>query len=382
MPTKYEFEQIIIKLEEAINFFKNSPYRFNEYKLYLSNNKTIEFTFKPQNIPHLLGINIGNLKTSKILSADKPFEMLEELITRSHAIYQKMTRGEINYSDIFSLFINEKLSFFKTVLKFNSFNILGVCHYVPARSYINGDPNNYGCEYYIIFDDGENYPCFLGLKKVQNSSYYAPSSIIANFDESFSYDVFKGIVSNQEVMLVNNIWRINTDEKFYTTNTEKLSKVQKLNSLAQEYDFHLIVTRDYIYNLKRLIANFENQMQISQFLSELISAIIQKRNVRIDTTLDESCQELAKVYNLQVSTNSGALSPILLELKNLKEQLMQAKETIADYERTITSQQSIIEQQAETIKLQQSSLATKEAEIKSLGQFKEEAFQLFKKYSN
>ena len=82
MPTKYEFEQTIVDLEEVVNCFKKSQRRFNNYKLYLSNGKVLEFTFNDKNIPHLLGINIGNLKTSKILSSDKPFEMLEELIDR------------------------------------------------------------------------------------------------------------------------------------------------------------------------------------------------------------------------------------------------------------------------------------------------------------
>ena len=65
MPNKYEFEQIIVSLEEAINCFKKSQRRFNEYKIYLSNGKVLEFTFDDKNIPHLLGINIGNLKNKQ-----------------------------------------------------------------------------------------------------------------------------------------------------------------------------------------------------------------------------------------------------------------------------------------------------------------------------
>lgn len=71
MPSKYQFEQIITKLEEAVKLYKNTDYRYNENKIYLSNGQVLEFEFKPQNIPHLLGINIVNLRNSKILTATK-----------------------------------------------------------------------------------------------------------------------------------------------------------------------------------------------------------------------------------------------------------------------------------------------------------------------
>ena len=234
MPNKYEFEQIIVSLEEAINCFKKSQRRFNEYKIYLSNGKVLEFTFDDKNIPHLLGINIGNLKTSKILSSDKPFEMLEELIERYTAIYQKMKRGEIQYKDIFSPYIKEKAHFFKLIFNFHTSNILGVCRYSPINSYLNGDTNTYGCDYYIIFDDDENFPYFLGLKEDRINDYYAPSSVIGNFDETGANNSLKSIISNQQIMLVNNVFRTNTGEKYYVTNAEKYVDIPA--KTAQEGD--------------------------------------------------------------------------------------------------------------------------------------------------
>lgn len=382
MPNKYEFEQIIVSLEEAINCFKKSQRRFNEYKIYLSNGKVLEFTFDDKNIPHLLGINIGNLKTSKILSSDKPFEMLEELIERYTAIYQKMKRGEIQYKDIFSPYIKEKAHFFKLIFNFHTSNILGVCRYSPIYSYLNGDTNTYGCSYYIIFDDDENFPYFLGLKEDRINAYYAPSSIIGNFDEASANDNLKNIISNQQIMLVNNVFRTNTGEKYYVTNAEKLIKVQKLRTLAQKYDSHLILDSDYMYNLRKMIASFENETKTSQFLSDLTLAIAQRKKMKIRGTLDETCKQLAATYNSQVLPNSENNSAVLSELKSLKKELLQAKETIKTYEKTVSSQQSTIASQAETIKFQQQELDNKDEEIKNLSQFKDEAFQLFKKYNN
>ena len=382
MPTKYEFEQTIVDLEEAINCFKKSQRRFNNYKLYLSNGKVLEFTFDGKNIPHLLGINIGNLKTSKILSSDKPLEMLEELIDRYTAIYQKMERGEISYNDIFSPYVKEKIKFFKLIFNFHSSNILGVCRYSAINSYLNGDTNTYRCDYYIIFDDDENFPYFLGLKEDRINDYYAPSSVIGNFDETSANNSLKSIISNQQIMLVNNVFRTNTGEKYYVTNAEKLIKVQKLRTLAQNYGSHLILDNDYMYNLRKMMAFFENESKTSQFLSDLTLALVQRKKVKMTEGLDESCKQLAMTYNSQVLPNSENALAILSELKSLKEELLQAKETIKTYEQTISSQQSTIAHQAETIKSQQQELDSKEKAINSLSQFKEDAFQLFKKYTN
>ena len=104
MPSKYEFQQLIEKIEEAINLYKNSPCRFNENKIFLSNGKAINFEIKPHNVPHLLGININNLKNSKFLKETKPLDMVEELINRYNTFYERMIRGEIIFGDIFSDF--------------------------------------------------------------------------------------------------------------------------------------------------------------------------------------------------------------------------------------------------------------------------------------
>ena len=183
-------------------------------------------------------------------------------------------------------------------------------------------------------------------------------------------------------MLVNNVFRTNTGEKYYVTNAEKLIKVQKLRTLAQNYDSHLILDNDYMYNLRKMMTFFENESKTSQFLSDLTLALVQRKKVKMTEGLDESCKQLAMAYNSQVLPNSENASAILSELKSLKEELLQAKETIKTYEQTISSQQSTIAHQAETIKSQQQELDSKEKAINSLSQFKEDAFQLFKKYTN
>ena len=46
MISKYEFGQLIEKLEAAVALYKNTNYKYNENKLFLSNGKALEFKFK------------------------------------------------------------------------------------------------------------------------------------------------------------------------------------------------------------------------------------------------------------------------------------------------------------------------------------------------
>ena len=219
MVTQYQFEQLITRLEDAIKFYKTTPYRYNENRLYLSNGKILDFMFQKHYIPHLLGINIGNLKTSKVLLSDKPLEMTEELIQRYTAIYQKMQRGELKYDDIFSPYIEKKLTVFTNVLKLNFSDIVCACHHVPGRAYVAGKMEGYGCEYYIMLDDGKKSPYFLGLKKEKGITDYCPSSIL--YDLSSDSQIPK-MLTNQQIMLVNCLEYLNSGKTEIFNLSEKL----------------------------------------------------------------------------------------------------------------------------------------------------------------
>ena len=287
MPSKYEFEQIIVKLEEAVKLYKKSDYRYNENKLYLSNGQILEFMFKSENIPHLLGINISALRNSKILSSNKPLDMLEELIQRYTAIYQKFVRGELIYSDVVSPYIKEKIESFETVLKCDINDIYFVSEYSLPRAYLNGERNNYGCQYYIAFEDGKSEIIFLGLKKPDDQYYYSPSSIISPSDEKSSDKLLADLISNQRVMIVNCVVRKNIGIFNYLKNADKLILAQRLVNLTNEYNGHLMLSNDFIYNLKKLMSSYEKDLNVQRFILQLIHAIV---NVNL------FCRFLVKIF--------------------------------------------------------------------------------------
>lgn len=381
MPSKYQFEQIITKLEEAVKLYKNTDYRYNENKIYLSNGQVLEFEFKPQNIPHLLGINIVNLRNSKILNATKPLDMLEELIDRYTAIYQKFVRGEIAYFDIFSPYIKEKIDSFETILKCSINDIYFVSEYSLPRAYLNGERNNYGCQYYIAFDDGKREISFLGLKKDEDEYYYSPSSIISSSDEKTSDKLLSDLISNQRIMLVNCVGRKNVDSYAYLTNADKLAIVQSLSNLANKFDSHLILNNDFIYNLKKLMLIYEKDLNYQSFISQLILAISKGKKYKSDCSFDQSCSELVDVYNNSIKkTVNTSTQTDVEELKKLRAELLAAQQKLQEQEKLIAEKDKKISEQESQIESQQEQLNVQQTSIDRLTNFKEEAFQLFKKY--
>lgn len=138
MPTQIQFNDMIERLEQAYNFYQDTPYHFNEYEMYLSNGEKLQFNFHPSKIAHLLGIHIGNFLNYRILSSTNAGEMWKEIIDRSSYIYQKCIKGEINYSALFSDFMEEKIDYFKQILKMDFDNIQFVCKYEKAIGYLLG----------------------------------------------------------------------------------------------------------------------------------------------------------------------------------------------------------------------------------------------------
>lgn len=381
MPSKYEFEQIIIKLEEAVKLYKNAPYRYNENKIYLSNGQILEFMFKPQNVPHLLGINIGNLKNSKILIATKPLDMLEELILRYTAIYQKFVRGELSYYDIFSPYVKEKIDSFETILKCDINDIYFVSKYSLSRAYLNGERNNYGCQYYIAFNDGKSNISLLGLKKSEGEYFYSTSSIISSQDEQITNKILRDLIENQQIMMVNCVGKKNINSYNYLKNADKLAMAQSLSNLADKFDSHLILSNDFIYSLKKLMSSYEKELKVQNFISKLILAISKGRKVNVDSSFDQTCSELAETYNIYVQKSSKPdMQEDLEELKKLKAELLLAQQKLTEQERIIADKDKKIKEQENKINSQQAQLDAQQTSIDSLTDFKNEAFQLFKKY--
>lgn len=373
IPTKYQYNEMMEKLEKAVELYDTKNYKYNEFKLYLSNAEVIEFKFYYNNIAHLLGININTLISSKMFTETRSYEILKGLIRKKDSIYEKCKNNYLNYDSIFSEYIEEKIDAFETVLKFEMNNILFACKYDKSRTYTTGEADAYGCDYYIALEDEEMKYIFLGLKQVKGK-YFAPASVIVDFDKSNS--VLKKVIENQQVVSVNELRLLNISKRFYLKNYDKLLLLQRLSTIVEANNSNLIVAGDLRYNLRLLLDNKDIVEGYEEFIAKLTRSVVSRKQFTSKMELPtEGCSELVKAYNLlELDNNDLDISETLSELKQLKKQLEEANKAIKEQEAKINYLES-------NNAIKEKQISDTEEELKNLRQFKEEAFQLVKKYN-
>jgi len=372
IPTKEQYNQMINRIKKEVEFYENTPLKRRKIRLYLSNGEMIEFMFKTNCIPHLLGVKTLPLKYAKILSEEYPMEMLKEILSMSKKIYTQVENGFINYFDVFSEHMDEKLDSFETVLKFSIRNILFACKYEVEKTYINGDKNNFGCNYYIVLESEDNEYIFLGLKKDEHFKYYTPSSIIKTND----LEELRRLIQNQQIMLVNSFVLDDIGHSVSLRNYEKMLLLQKLIPISEQYGSNLIVARTLQYDLKKVMIDKDRIEIYNNILFRLTSCISKGKKFNLSSMpLEESLSDLIEAYNETLDIkNYQDINQNLFELRELRLKLQEAKEKINEQESKINLlQQENLSQSAQ--------LEQQEKELESLREFKKETFQLIKKYN-
>lgn len=379
-PTKYQFNEMIERLNKAVEFYKNTRYKFNEIKMFLSSGKKIEFSFRKDNIPHLLGINTFNLKNRGILEASKSFDMLEEVINRSNYIYEKIEKGEINFFEIFSEYIEEKIDSFETILKFDLRDIHFACEYVKLRACINGEADNYMCDYYIALKNENDQYVFLGLKKYEDSKYYGPSSVLACFIKEKSETILKNLISNQMITLVNYVEFTNNGFNRYLRVPDKLLLLKELLDLDEMYGSISNTTKDHLYSLNKNANIYDEKVNSENLINSLIYSISQGKPVG-GKALDKAKQldddlyfRLIEAYNISLKCSTRTnISAEIEELSILKQQLIDANARIKEQENLLLTKSEIIRDNEEKLNLQ-------EEELTRLREYERESIQLVKKF--
>jgi len=379
-PTKYQYNQMIERLNAMVELYKQTDYKCNDIKVFLSNGKRLEFSFRKQYIPHLLGIDIGYLKNSKILNATTSFEMLKELIERSGYIYNKIEKGEIRFFDIFSDYIEEKIEAFPKILGFNLKDIHFACEHVKARAYINGEANNHGCQYYIALKNEDDQYVFLGLKKDDNERFYAPASIVACFSQEDNEKLLKTLIENQMITLVNCVMFYNKGITNRLKPQEKLLLIKELMELDAKYKSISSTSNEFLFYIDKLSECSSDLNIIENIIILLTIAINQGRRVNDRTTenaknVDNSIySQLLESYNLSLkSSERKDITSEIDELRKLREELEEANKRIKDQEQQLFSK-------AKTIKDQEQTLEEQSEELERLRNFENESIQLVKKY--
>ena len=388
--SQYEFQTIIERLDDAIKYYKK-VHRYNtKYRLFLSDGNKLDFELNDGNIAHLLGVNTPNLINYKILDTQYSFESLETLIEKYTKVYSDIKNGRINFNDIFSEYIEEKLDAFEPICYLNFNSIKFVVHFLPSRAYISGTKSVYGCEYYLGIDNGNGKLVFLGLKGAKNynnNTAYAPSSILGYSDEKDYENTLRNLLSDQVITLANamNIivdkqYGYNDIHRLYLKPDEKLFRLRAIDKYKNNFGCIIDVSSDFAHNLDKLNDSYARNNFTADVLNKLADCIrkgtaISKEAIeKSKGFVDNNVIELLEDYNMSIKYGEKTnISGEIEEITKLKEELLKIKEEKEESDSRYKTKEILLAEKEALIE-------TQEEELSDLRSFKSEILTLTKKY--
>lgn len=378
MPTQMQFNDIIQKLEHAYNFYFDTPYRFNEYEIYLSNGEKLQFNFPTSRMPHLLGIQLGNIQDSRILSSVRSEDVWREVIDRSTYIYQKCLKGEASYYSLFSNFMEEKLEYFEKVLKMDFDRIQFVCQYDKALSYLLGDGKQYGCDYYICFQDDQQQYYFLGIIYDEKIGRLMPASLLSSSEKRDDQELLYEIIHNQRILLCNSVCKKNINSMRRIPLNEKVEKLARLIQIANDNGAVLDVSQEALYLSKLAQRSISESGMMKQSMHDIMVSLQAGR--RINSGLGEPFDQFIEIMNDRLLLGDATTTELLKEFSQLRQTLVGLENAIHEKDSQIQILQEQLIQKDLTIAEQDERMEHQEQKIADLTDFQQDAFQLYKKY--
>lgn len=386
MPTQIKFYDIMGKLEEVLAFYEQTSYKYNQYQLYLANGTRLEFDFSKKRLAHLLGIKVGGFQTNKILQATNAENLLDEIAQRYSYVYQKCSKGEARYFDLFSEYMEEKLEYIKQVLPVPFDNIQFVVQYNRDNAYLNGVQLAHPCDYYLAFLNEMGEYIFLGLLYDEKCNRLVPASLLCPSQKKDNQQLLHDLIQNQTISLVTSKNLLNNGAHKNLPLNEKITRLTKLSELAKEHGAVLDASKEVVYlsNLSRNLIAEKNSMR--ELLTILKNAILYGKSISEDAIfnarqqgVDNALIELLNTYNENVRFDTSQ-DGLLAELKEAKKQILSLQQALQQKEIEVEELTGENKQKDSLLEEQQIQIASQDTQLQKFQSFQEEAAQLYKKY--
>ena len=336
-----KYNKIIEKIEECIGHYERMNFQYNKHVLYLANGDILNIKTLPNNVPHLLGVNLDYLRQANRFKQymDKYAELkcfVDEKYPFSKLVVEDK---KLNYDLMFSNYIDEKLDIFVDNIKIRTDDMQYIVKYDREKTYQIEEEADI-CDYYIIRKIHGAY-CLLGLIQSENGIYVPVTS--RKYDSHFAFEDFmERMTKKQEItypyfMKIRNSGNIENNHDYGSTMNDKQIFLDKTTKAAEKYGATASVARDYGHSLNIFISD-KNKTNNNIILLKLLSDSILNNDVLDKNTIDEICGEnevpedlinLINTCNNKICSSPGIInasySEVCSERDKLKQELEQAK---------------------------------------------------------
>lgn len=285
------YQELVEKATSKVEAYENLGLGYTAFSMFLANGDNINIKTFPNNISHLLGINIDYLKQSNKLNKDwNNIRCLKEFLEKSYSFQLLVRDGLMSFDKMFSEYVDEKLDAFITNIKIRTDNMLYVVKYDGERTYQSDEIHDV-CDYYIIRKIHEEY-YVLGVKL--NDKYYVPVTN-RKYDE-IEYEKFISKIAKKQEITYPYLLKINNITDNYSNNIityqdDKKEYIERILEVSKNYDATAAVGRDFLFQMNNTL-NERNQKDNNKALLQLLKDTIISGNILDNDSIRSICGQI------------------------------------------------------------------------------------------
>lgn len=325
-----DVEALFERIKECVEFYERTYIKNKIFTMFLGNGEQVKYAVTPDNLPHLLGINLDIIRTTYNYSNTSAYDLMIEMLENPYRLHRLFKDNILKIEQVFSKNINEKLEGFKDNFKYDAREVLEdtdfVCKFESENSWtVTAKKQKY--DYIIVKTLPNNKIALLGLVKNGFQCYAMSNQLFNSLEEA--KDTLNELLTNQKVTLLTGFKTYNrmTDGNFNWTLTinQKLEKVDTIKNYKNNFNFIIDITSDYEYTIQKMLENKYERRENYSTGGEIVDYIVNRQIIPrenfegskliniIDAWNDHICM------NSSIENDSSTYTKVVTDLKAFKE---------------------------------------------------------------
>ena len=325
-----DVEALFNKIKECIEFYEKTFIKNKTFTMFLGNGEQVKYAVTPDNLPHLLGINLDFIRTTYNYSNTSTYDLMIELLENPYRLHRLFKDNILKIEQVFSKNINEKLEGFKDNFKYDAKKVLEdtdfVCKFESENSWdVTAKKQKY--DYIIVKTLPNNKIALLGLVKNGFQCYAMSNQLFDSLE--LAKESLNELLTNQKVTLLTGFKTYNrmTDGNFNWTLTinQKLEKVDTIKNYKNNFDFIIDITSDYEYTIQKMLENKYERRENYCTGGEIVDYIVNRQIIPRENFEGSQLINIIDAWNDHICMNATSensnisYTNVVKDLKTFKE---------------------------------------------------------------
>jgi hypothetical protein len=280
---KDNYDEIIEKLEACLNFYEENKIGEKVTILTLADGSVINLRIRRNAIAHLLGVNTDFLIMKGMTKYTSAIDILNALIDEPFLVYAAFQKEKMDFSLLFSEYIQSKMKIFEHNIQTNLDNISFICKRGTAKNKCPKMVNK--PDPYLIFKTyNDDFFSMLGIDQdKENIIFHSPFSSRLFEKDLYGKSAIEKLLDKQIVTIPTHIEiQDNKFSSIYNSDMSEAQKMIKMHSLiniAKATNARIDITEDYVSSLSMIRPNSKRNIRdMSKAYSTAADQLIELRN--------------------------------------------------------------------------------------------------------